>query len=273
MGLVATLQGLTPLIGKGLRYAQPAVQHVGKNLWKYGGALEGGKALLSGKGPVGIASDIVSGASTAGLLQAGIPRGRHLLRGGLLKAGLRPDQALLASSVAVPALAAGGSMLLGGPSGPAGQTIQGTTNVAANTGQNVVGAGAHLLNQQGVGPYQDPLGGLPPGTINRMIGPDGGIWYQLAPGGPASAQRIGRVLGAQADASVINTLGNALYGQTERVAKAELERQAAAEQLKANIDMAKQMSLNSQQAGLNIAQNAGVAMGNAMSQRNMFRYF
>jgi hypothetical protein len=150
---------------------------------------------------------------------------------------------------------------------------RGASNIAANTSQNVVGGGAHLLNQQGVGPYQDPLGGLPPGTINRMIGPDGGIWYQLAPGGPASAQRIGRVLGAQADASVINTLGNALYGQTERVAKAELERQAAAEQLKANIDMAKQMSLNSQVAGLNIAQNASQSMGDAMSQRNMFRYF
>ena len=190
----------------------------------------------------------------------------------LSRLGMNPHLAQNLAQVGVP-LAGIGLLSRQGGGDVTPEVASAASNIAANTGQNVVGAGAHLLNQQGVGPYQDPLGGLPAGTVARMVGPDGGIWYQLAPGGQGSAQRLGRVLGAQADASVINTLGNALYGQTERVAKAELERQAAAEQLKANIDMAKQMSLHSQQAGLNIAQNAGVAMGNAMSQRNMFRYF
>jgi hypothetical protein len=94
------------------------------------------------------------------------------------------------------------------------------------------GAAANKLNQSGVGPMGDPLGGLPPGTTARMMGPEGNWWYQLDPSGVAAGNRLGRQLGAQTDANVINTLGNALYGQTERVAKSELARQSAAAQLK-----------------------------------------
>lgn len=151
-----------------------------------------------------------------------------------------------------------------------------TPSVASGIGGgagNVAGAGAAMLNQRGVGPMGDPLGGLPPGTTARMMGPEGNWWYQLSPGGIPAGNRLGRVLGSQADASVINTIGDALYGQTERTAKSELLRQAAAAQLKANIDMAKEMALNSQMTGLNIAQNAGQAMGQAMSNRGNFRYF
>jgi len=259
MGLEKILLQASPYVGKALRMARPAATHVGKNLWKYGAGLEGAKAIGRGEGPGGILNSAVGGASTAGLLQGGLGRGRHLMRGGLANVGLSPNQALLASSVVAPALAAGGTMLLGGQGGPASQAMGG---VQAGGG-NVLGAGAAMMNQRGVGPMGDPLGGLPPGTTAKMMGPEGNWWYQLDPGGVAAGNRLGRVLGSQADASVINTIGDALYGQTERTAKSELLRQAAATQLAANIDMAKQMALNSQMTGLNIAQNAGQAMGQA----------
>jgi len=149
----------------------------------------------------------------------------------------------------------------------------GLANVGSNAASRAGGAVVGGLNQTGLGPMGDPLSGLPPGMSARMLGPDGNWWYQADPGGVPAGDRMGRVLGAQTDANVLNTIGNTLYGQTERTAKAELTRQAAAAQLKANIDMAKEMSLNSQVAGLNIAQNAGQNMGQAMSNRSMFRYF
>ena len=94
----------------------------------------------------------------------------------------------------------------------------------------------------------------------------------MNPGGVAEGNRLGRMRDAQTDASNINTIGNALYGQTERVAKSEFERQAAAKQLAANVEQAKAMALNSQTAGLQIGMDAGRGMADAMSNRSNFRY-
>ena len=269
MGLGA-LSGLTPWIGKALRFAQPAVRHVGKNLWKYGGALEGGKSLLRGEGPIGIAQDAISGASTGALLQAGIPGGRHMLRGGLLKAGLRPDQALLASSVAVPAVAAGGTMLLGGQGGPANQAMGGARG---GTG-NLLGAGATQLTREG---NLVPMSALPEGyqpNANNMVrGPQGNWWYYYNPGGVPAGNRLNRQLDAITSASNINTLGNAMFGQTERKERANFERQAAAEQLAANIEQAKKMALTSQEGGIRMGMDANKAVAEAMSNRGNFNYF
>ena len=121
-----------------------------------------------------------------------------------------------------------------------------------------------------------PLSSLPagyqPDTNSMVRGPEGNWWYQMNPGGVAEGNRLGRMRDAQTDASNINTIGNALYGQTERVARSEFERQAAASQLKANIEQAKAMALNSQTAGLQIGMDAGQGMANAMSNRSNFRY-
>ena len=161
-------------------------------------------------------------------------------------------------------------MLFGGPGGPANQAMGGARNVAGAGGAIAAGnlTGSPNINSGDV----LGSGNLPPGTTARMIGPQGGVWYQLDPQGLPAGDRLGRQLGAITDANVLNTLGNALYGQTERVAKSELARQAAAEQLKANIDMAKRMSLNSQEAGLRVGMDAGKSMADAMSNRNNFRY-
>ena len=208
---------------------------------------------------------VVGGASTWGL-------------GGPIAGTMRPAARM-----------AGGLAQNLGLSGPALGVVSGATRaalpLAAGLGVGGMSAGlsipaiggaggtaAQRLTGQGVGPMGDPLGGLPPGTTARMMGPEGNWWYQLDPSGVAAGNRLGRQLGAQTDANVMNTLGNALYGQTERVAKSELARQAAAYQLKANVDQARQMAINSQAAGLNIGQQAAANMGQAMSNRSMFRY-
>jgi len=161
---------------------------------------------------------------------------------------------------------------LGGLYGPASMGVtQQVGQGALNTG---LGTGAMALTRSGgVGPQGDSLGNLPPGTTARMKGPDGGYWYQLDPSGVPMGNRLGRQLDAITDASNINTLGNAIYGQTERAAKSELARQSAATQLASNIQQARQMSLNSQEAGLRMGIDAGQNMASALANRQNFRYF
>ena len=156
---------------------------------------------------------------------------------------------------------------LGGLYGPA------SMGVGAQGASAGLGLTAQALNRNpGVGPMGNPLGGVPPQMLGRAMGPEGNIMNQLDPTGTYSGNRFGRVLGAQTDSNVMNILGNTLYGQTERVAKSEMARQAAAAQLKANIEQAKQMAVNSQVAGLNVGQQAAADMGTAMSNRSLFRY-
>jgi hypothetical protein len=158
----------------------------------------------------------------------------------------------------------GGLGTVGGLYGPASMGV----------GGNVVGAGAQSMQRQG---NLVPMSALPQGfrpDDNKMVqGPQGNWWYQMDPGGQAMGNRLGRQLDARTDASNINTLGNALYGQTERVARSEFERQAAATQLASNINQARQMALNSQEAGLRMGIDANQNMAQAMGNRSNFRYF
>ena len=252
-----------------MNWLKPAGQWVARHPMQAGAGLFGTQSLLT-DGPVAVPGGMLRGAAAGfgmGAVggPAGIARASQLL--GKVP-GINPATAALGGQILAPVAQITATGALGGLYGP---LAGGASNIAQRGG----GIAASKLTGTPNVNSGDVLGSgnLPPGTIDRMIGPQGGVWYRLDPTGVPAGDRLERQLGALTDANVINTLGNALYGQTERVAKSELARQAAAEQLKANIDMAKQMSLNSQQTGLNIAQNAGVAMGNAMSQRNMFRYF
>tara|TARA_R100000700_G_scaffold41285_1_gene61385 strand:- start:1282 stop:2103 length:822 start_codon:yes stop_codon:yes gene_type:complete len=116
-------------------------------------------------------------------------------------------------------------------------------------------------------------GNLPPGTIDRMIGPQGNYWYRLDPAGVPAGDRLGRQLDARANANVMNILGDTGFAQTERMQKADLARQAAAKQLKENIEMARKMSEASQASGFNMAENMNKGVATAMMNRNNFNYF
>ena len=213
-----------------------------------GGAFYGG---LSGMGMGGLGGP------------AGVARASNLLgRVGMSGAAKGTTAALLAPAAQIGATAAFGGMLprLGGgvrdAAAPAGAIAAGRLTGSPNVNSgDVLGSG-----------------NLPPGTTARMIGPEGGVWYQLDPQGIPAGNRLGRQLGAMTDANVLNTLGDALYGQTERVAKSELARQVAGEQIKANIEQAKKMALESQGAGLKMGIDASNNMAAAMANRSNFRY-
>ena len=155
-----------------------------------------------------------------------------------------------------------------------GSLAAGVGNLGGRVGGNVTGAGGQLLagSTPNVTGNVNAAGVLPTG-INDLYNPYGTVLDQISPGGVAAGMRVGRELDAKTNASILNTIGNAMYGQTERIAKSEMARQTAARQLATNMATAANMALASQAAGLNIAQNAGQSMGNAMSNRDQFRYF
>jgi hypothetical protein len=165
-------------------------------------------------------------------------------------------------------LAATGYLGLGAPG------IGSLTNTITGGAGGALGAGASQLAREG---NLVPMSALPKGyqpDVNSMVrGPEGNWWYQMDPSGVAQGNRMGRLLDSQVNASNINTLGNAMFGQTERIGKAEFERQAAATQLASNIQQARQMALNSQEAGLRMGIDAGQNVAHAMQNRQNFRYF
>ena len=253
-----------PAIGAAALKWLPAIGAVGGAV---PGLMEGnlGKAALgSGMGALGGYGTMggLGAATKAGMRMAGGKAAQELI-GKVGMTGLSPQVLTTLARAGIPLAGAAGIYgLSGGLSGPASQ------GAAAG-----FGIGAQGLNRNpGVGPMGDPLSGIPPQMLGRAMGPEGSIMHHLDPTGVYSGNRFGRVLGAKTDANVMNILGDTLYGQTERVAKSELARQAAAYQLKANVDQAREMALNSQTAGLNIGQNAAQDMGQAMSNRSMFRY-
>ena len=210
------------------------------------------------------ASKVASGVS--GLGQTGL-QGLGRTTGEQLASLMRSGAGQAVGKTGLGGLATAGYLGLGMPG------VGSVTNAITGGAGNVLGSGARALQGQG---NLVPMSSLPPGfrpNDNQMIqGPQGNWWYQMNPGGVAEGNRIGRMRDAQTDASNINTIGNALFGQTERVARAEFERQAAAKQLAANVEQAKAMALNSQAAGLQVGMDAGRGMADAMSNRSNFRY-
>ena len=230
-----------------------------------GQAFQGG--ALGGLGSLGVTGPL-SGLAT---------RGAGSVAGAIGRSGIGAQQGLslsgnLARQQLGSAIAAGGLGL--GAGLVSGRTAAGVGGAAKSAGGGLLGAGASQLSKEG---NLVPMSALPQGyrpDVNSMVrGPEGNWWYQMDPSDVAQGNRMGRLLDAQVNASNLNTLGNAMFGQTERIGKAEFERQAAATQLASNIQHARQMALNSQEAGLRMGMDAGQNMAQAMQNRQNFRYF
>ena len=259
-------------VGGGGRFAnvlnalKPAAGWVASHPMQTGAGLFGTQSLFN-DGIGAVPGGMLRGAA-AGFGMGGIG-GATTKAAGLLGRipGINPATAALGGQVLAPAAQIAATGALGGLYGP---LASGASNVAGTGGAIAAG---RLTGSPNV-TSGDVLGSgnLPPGTTARMIGPEGGVWYQLDPQGLPAGNRLGRQLGAMTDANVLNTLGNALYGQTERVAKSELARQVAGEQIKANIEQAKKMALESQGAGLRMGIDAANNMASAMANRSNFRY-
>jgi len=229
-----------------------------------GQAVYGGS--LGALGSLGVTGPMKGLATGSGGLAANIigRSGWGAQQGVNLAGNLAKQQ--LGSSIAAGGVGLAGGLASGRLSAGVGGAVQGGAG-------NVLGAGATQATRDG---NLVPMSSLPanyqPDSNNMVRGPEGNWWYYYNPGGVPAGNRLNRQLDAVTSASNLNTIGNALYGQTERVARSEFERQAAAEQLKANIAQAKEMAIASQAAGLKIGTDAGVGMANAMSNRSQFRY-
>ena len=253
-----------PYLDDALRFARPIGTHLGNNLWKYGAGYGGLSSAIQGEGLGGIIQGGAQGATMGQLIGLGGPKARFLGRAGLTKMGVPLSRAQNLAAVGVPLASGLGVMATSGSGGPVGGAVNRTGGVAASqlTGRGDPNSGDVLGS-----------GNLPPGTIDRMVGPQGNYWYRLDPAGVPFGDRLGRQLDARTNANVMNILGDTSFAQTERVEKADLARQAAAKQLKENIEMAREMSQQSQVAGLNMAEASNKAVAQAMLSRNNFNYF
>jgi len=228
-----------------------------------GGAILGGglgAASTLGMAPLGTALTNRGAAATAGLIgRTGIGAQRGLGLAGNL-ANQEFGSALAGAAIPV-------------VTGMGIQNIAG--RVAGGVRDRVGGTASSQLTGRGDPNSGDVLGSqnLPPGTIARMTGPEGNYWYRLDPAGVPAGDRLNRQLDARTGANVMNILGDTGFAQTERLQKADLARQAAAKQLKENIEMARTMSQNSQTSGLNMVENMNRAVATAMQNRNNFNYF
>jgi len=249
-----------------------------------GGALPGLRKGNLGEAALGSGIGALTGLGSVGGLGALTKSGMRMAGGQMAQnllgtatgqvAGLGAQKAVMgaltpkvltsAAKVGIPVLGAGAVF---GTSG-------GLSGVGGQAAGNVLGAGASRLNQESniVSMSALPQGFSP--DHQRMIqGPQGNWWYQLNPGELPAGIRLGRELDADTGTSVLNKYANAQFGQTERVAKAEMERQAAATQLLANIQVAKNLVEMGAKSGHNIAEQATRDVGSAMANRQNFRYF
>ena len=250
-----------------LNFLRPAANWVTRNPMRTGAGLFGAQSLFN-DGITAVPGGMVRGA-LAGYGMQGIGGATTKAAGLLGKIpGINPATAALGGQVLAPAAQIAATGALGGMYGP-----------LASGASDAVGRGSALtagqLTGRGNPNSGDVLGSgnLPPGTIARMTGPEGNYWYRLDPAGVPFGDRLGRQLDARANANVMNILGDTTYAQTERKEKSDLARQAAAKQLKENIEMARTMSEASQASGFNMAEASNEAVANAMANRNNFRYF
>ena len=264
MGWGALVSKGLPYLDDALRFARPIGTHLGNNLWKYGAGYGGLSSAMQGEGLGGIIQGGAQGATMGQLFGLGGPKARFLGRSGLTQMGVPLSRAQNLAAVGVPLASGLGVMATSGSGGPVGGAINRTGGVAASqlTGRGDPNSGDVLGSQN-----------LPPGTIDRMMGPQGNYWYRLDPAGVPFGDRLGRQLDARANSNVMNILGDTTFAQTERKEKADLARQAAAKQLKENIEMARTMSEASQASGFNMAENMNKGVATAMMNRNNFNYF
>jgi len=216
--------------------------------------------------PGGAVQGGLMGVGLTGPLKAGLPGSVTRQLAGW---GVAPGLAKNLTAIAPAAGLASATYALSGQGG--GNQVAGGVQGGAGS---VLGAGASRLNQESniVSMSALPQGFSP--DHQRMIqGPQGNWWYQLNPGELPAGIRLGRELDADTGTSVLNKYANAQFGQTERVAKAEMERQAAATQLLANIQVAKNLVEMGAKSGHNIAEQATRDVGSAMANRQNFRYF
>ena len=101
-------------------------------------------------------------------------------------------------------------------------------------------------------------------------GPDGSIWANIDPAGWRAGMRYGSGLDTQQQISNQNRWFQSMFPQSEMKNKADFERELAARQLGANIDMAKKMQEGTLSTTQNIAEKNAITMGNLLNTRQKY---
>ena len=252
----------TPFLGK----ASQALQ----NPWTrsaIGGTLG---AATNNEGTIG---GRIRGGLVGGTLGAAAgPAGQSWATGGLTRLGVPLATAGPIANVAVPAagILMAGNQAQGTVGNQVANTVQGGAGNVANTGvimqQHQPNVSGGYIGGGG-GPVPN-LGGVHGGMVQ---GPDGTIWQQVNPGGWRQGSRVGSGLDTQQNISNANRWFESRFPQSEMVKKADFERELAAKQLGANIEMARTMMEGTHAGNVNIAEQAGADMGQLLNSR--YQYF
>lgn len=269
---MAQLGRLAPYLTKATPYAAKAGQWLASPLNR---AMVGGGlgVLTNNEGTIG--GKVRGGIMGAGFGAIPIP-GAGAVSGlamkGLGAAGLAtvPGIAAAVPAIASAAVPAAGLLLAGNQSQGsvaqgAGQVAQGVGNAVTGVGQGVVGAGALNMQNQPNMQLGQPVPGFT-GVHGQWVGgPMGGAMDQLRPDGLHAGLRLGSGLDTMQNISNANRWFESRLPQWDEVEKRNMQRQVAAKQLGANIELAKQMAGNAQISNLNIARDQTAAMGNLFS--------
>ena len=246
-----------------------------------GKAMQAGKGLWSKAGPAAqgvvtkLGPRVATGAGVGGVV-GGLKEGPGGIIPGALGGGVMGG-----TLGAIPAVAGAGTtgqVIAGGLSGVVGPGVYGGVTGAAKQGAGTVG-GAGALQMQNV-PNVDAggyIGGGSPvpnvGGVHggMMVGPDGNIYQQIDPTGYRAGARMGSGLDTMQNISNYNRWADARFGERERIRKADMEREIAAQQLRRNMDLAFNISNRAHATTSNIAEQAARDQGTLLNSN--VRYF
>ena len=252
-------------IGDALRMAKPFADDalkLGKGLWTKAGP--GARKVIQTVGPSAAMGGVVGGVQ--GARQGGVG---DVVAGTL---GGAVGGTLTGSIPGVAGLNPYAQAAIGGAGGLYGPGLMGATGNVVQQGANTVG-GAAALNMQNqpnvTGGYIGGDGGPVPtlgGEHGRMIvGPDGNIYEQVRLDGYRQGARMGSGLDTMQNISNDNRWFNSRFPQREMVRKADMQREIAAQQLKRNMDLAKDIVGGTHKSTLNIAEQAGRDQGSLLN--------
>ena len=234
-----------PYLGKAVQAAKPIVNRVG--IPTAVGAVSGGVRGAQEGGLGGAITGGLGGGGT-GMLLGSIPGASNL--NPYMQTGLGLTGGLFGHGV---------------PSGVATNVAPRVGGAVAQNIQNVPNVSGNYIG--GGGGAVPPLGGAHAGMYQ---GPDGSIWANIDPAGWRAGMRYGSGLDTQQQISNQNRWFQSMFPQSEMKNKADFERELAARQLGANIDMAKKMQEGTLSTTQNIAEKNAITMGNLLNTRQKY---
>lgn len=258
---------MLPALLTGGRMAMQALPYIAAGL----GALPGLREGDVGKAVMGAGLGYFGGGLGAKGLKAGTRAATGNLRSTAagvgpmaeLAGGLKPIAQLgipLAGAAIAAPLIGGVASELGGGASKIGNQLLGTV-------PQTIGATRAIMSGQNQpsGQFISPGGAVPDDLAAQAHGMT--PWDVLDPTGKTQAAFLAQRLQQDIGLEGMKKTMPYIFEGSEARSKTELQRQMAAAQIRRNIDTAAQMMLGGQTAAQNMAGNAAISMGNALTQQ------